>query len=205
MAPVFAVVAGALMEKSKPPAQYLLLIATCLVTLAIGLISSLPSGKKTPPAVYAYQVILGAGLGAILPSGYMLLKIHVPDADLAAATGVTNFARAMGGTIGVSICTALFHDALNENLPGILSDAQLAAIKESLSNLAHLTPSQAKPVRQIFASAYNHQFRVMLAFAAANVLVAVWLVIAVRRQENPQDALVHEPELATKSKANNAT
>lgn len=173
--------------------------------LAIGLISSPPFGQNTPPAVYDYQVILGAGLGAVLPSSYMLLKLHVADADLAAATGATNFARAMGGTIGVSICTALTHDELNDDLPHVLSDAQVAAIKESLSSLSHLTPSQAESVRQIIAKAYNYQFRVMLAFAAANVLVAAYLVIAVRRRGNKQDILVQEPELMTQSKINDAT
>jgi len=178
-----------------PPPQYVLLISTCLVALAIGLISSLPSRASTPASVYGYQFILGGGLGSILPAGYMLLKLHVPDADLASATGATNFARAMGGTIGVSICTALLHNSLNQDLPGDLSKNQVAALEESLSYLAHLPPSTVTSVRQIFGKAYNRQFRVMLAFAVANVFVSACLV-AVMRRGNKKCAQAVEPSMS---------
>jgi MFS family permease len=186
ISPVFAIIAGALMERHIPPPQYVLLVATCLVALAIGLISSLQTQVHTPPSVYGYQIILGAGLGAILPAGYMLIKLHVPHADLASATGATNFARAMGGTIGVSICTALFHDSLNRDLPDDLSKIQVAALEQSLSYLTHLPPSTVISVRHIFGQAYNRQFRVMLAFAVANILVAAGLVVAVKRRGDKQ-------------------
>lgn len=189
------------MQRRLPP-QYVLLAATCLIALAVGLISSLPTEIPTPPSAYGYQVILGAGLGSVLPAGYMLLKLHVPDTDLASATGLTNFARAMGGTIGLSICTALLHDSLAQDLPGDLPKSQVAALENSLSYLDQLPPSTVNFVRQTFGRAYNRQFRVMLAFALANVLVAACLVAVKRRMGNEAGVQTETP---SKSEINSST
>ncbi|KAE9962996.1 hypothetical protein BLS_009803, partial [Venturia inaequalis] len=183
VSPVFSFLAGSLMPHRKPPAEYIILIAASLITLGIGLMSSLPTSMATPAAIYGYEAIIGAGLGAVMPASYFLLKIHVPEGDIASATGVTNTARTMGGCISVSICTALLHNSMDTGLAHILSSAQLSAIKESLASMADLDGELRRRVMGVFGDAYNRQFRVLVAFALCNVLVAGLLVLAIRRKE----------------------
>lgn len=183
VSPVFSFLAGSLMPHRKPPAEYIILIAASLITLGIGLMSSLPTSMTTPAAIYGYEAIIGAGLGAVMPASYFLLKIHVPEGDIASATGVTNTARTMGGCISVSVCTALLHNSMDTGLAHVLSSAQLSAIKESLASMADLDGEQRRRVMGVFGDAYNRQFRVLVAFALCNVLVAGLLVLAIRRKE----------------------
>jgi MFS family permease len=185
--PVFSFLSGALMPHRKPPAEYIILIAASLITVGIGLMSCLPVGMTTPIAVYGYEVILGAGLGAVMPASYFLLKIHVPEEDIASATGVTNTARTMGGCMSVSICTALLHNSMDTELAHILTPEQLAAVKESLANTKNLSPDEIGGVMETFGRAYNRQFRVLIAFAVMNVIVAGLLVLAVRRKEKRKE------------------
>jgi hypothetical protein len=74
-----------------------------------------------------YEVILGAGLGAIMLASYFLLKLHVAEEDIASATGVMNMARTLGGCISVSACTALLHNSIDNGLAHDLTKAQLQA------------------------------------------------------------------------------
>ncbi|QDS73246.1 hypothetical protein FKW77_004100 [Venturia effusa] len=181
--PIFSFLAGSLMPHRKPPAEYIILLAASLITLGIGLLSSLPTSSITPAAIYGYEAILGAGLGAVMPASYFLLKMHVPEGDIASATGVTNTARTIGGCISVSICTALLHNSMDTGLAHVLDKSELKSIKESLASMKNLSMEERMGVMRVFGDAYNRQFRVLIAFALCNVLVAGLLILAVRRKE----------------------
>jgi hypothetical protein len=56
-------------------------------------------------------------------------------------------------------------------------------LKESLAVSDGLVWVQTVGIREAFGRAYNLQFRVLIAFAGRNVLVAVLLVLAVRKKE----------------------
>lgn len=89
--------------------------------------------------------------------------------------------RTLGGCIGVAICSALLHSSLRSELPTFLSPTQVFALDSSIASLASLPPETAARVSTIFGRSYNKQFRVLVAFAAANVVVAVLLVFARKR------------------------
>jgi hypothetical protein len=89
----------------------------------------------------------------------------------------------MGGTISVSICSALLHSSLDKELPAILSGAEINLLKTSFANLNKLPPSKVAPVMEVYGHAYNRQFRVLIAFAGANLLVAACLVVVMRRKD----------------------
>jgi hypothetical protein len=82
VSPLSAVIAGILMPKRKPPAEYLVVVSTTLIVVGIGLMGSLPVQKQTPVVVYGYQIILGMGLGLLAPAILFILKYHIPDDDL---------------------------------------------------------------------------------------------------------------------------
>ncbi|TLD37821.1 Major facilitator superfamily domain [Venturia nashicola] len=88
VSPVSSFLTGSLMPHRKSPAEYIILIAASLITLGIGLMSSLPTGIMTPAAIYGHEAIISAGLGAIMPTSYFPLNIHIPKQDIAVATGV---------------------------------------------------------------------------------------------------------------------
>lgn len=118
-----------------------------------------------------------------MPASYFLLKINVPEEDIASATGVTNTARTMGGCISVSICTALLHNSMDTGLSPLLDPAQVSAVKASLATVKGFSGEERKGVMRVFGDAYNRQFRVLVAFALCNVFVAGLLVWAIRRKE----------------------
>lgn len=98
-------------------------------------------------------------------------------------------ARTMGGCIGVAICSALLHSDLRRELPAFLSAEQTEMIDQSLANLVRILPEDVERVRRVFGESFNNQFRVMIAFAVANVIVTALLVLVTSRKEpiGPQE------------------
>ena len=152
-----------------------------------------------PQAEFGYEVIMGAGLGLASPPPFLILKTSVADKDIgkktqrfstrptiltyltASATGALNMFRTLGGCIGVALCSALLHSSLRSELPTFLSPTQVFDLDSSIASLASLPPETAARVSTIFGRSYNKQFRVLIAFAAANVAVAGLLVFARKR------------------------
>ncbi|KAF2757236.1 MFS general substrate transporter [Pseudovirgaria hyperparasitica] len=182
--PPFALLAGLATPHPRITAC-LLLLAPCAILLGTALLSTLPasttSNHSPDPRQYVYMALLGAGFGTLAPLSYALMKAMLHgDAHLAAATGLMNTARTLGGTLAIAVCSALLHGRLRRDLPGILPAAeQVGLVEESLANLRLLPDEEAVGrVRRVFGEAYNLQFRVLIAFAGANVVLSCVLVAA---------------------------
>ncbi|OCK80431.1 putative MSF multidrug transporter [Lepidopterella palustris CBS 459.81] len=178
--PVGAMIAGVVMGKVIA-AEYLLVIASAITILGGGLLSSLPVHHSISSAEYGFEVIMGLGLGFASPPYYFLLGTSIDRRDLATATGALNMFRTLGGSVGVAICSALLHTQLRTDLPTFLDPAQVEALDHSIHSVASLPPELAVRVGTIFGHSYNKQFRVLIAFASANLVASVLLLIAKKR------------------------
>lgn len=67
----------------RPPAVYILLFTgAALTTVGMGLLSCLSDSGPVSNPVYGYEVILGVGLGLMMPSLIFLLKVEFGDENL---------------------------------------------------------------------------------------------------------------------------
>ncbi|OCL11589.1 MFS general substrate transporter, partial [Glonium stellatum] len=114
--PVGALLSGLMMGRYIA-AEYIMIIANIITLIGIVLLSTLPTGRAIPHAEFAYEVIMGAGLGLASPPSFLILKTSVADKDIASATGALNAFRTLGGCIGVAICSAQLHSTLHASLP----------------------------------------------------------------------------------------
>ena len=80
--PVFATVAGAAAGKKPHLSEWITLGGSLLSLVATALMGSLPTGISIPTAQYGYQVLLGAGLGLIMPPIFLILRLTVPQVRL---------------------------------------------------------------------------------------------------------------------------
>lgn len=53
---------------------------------------------------YAIYLVVGIGMGLVTLSTLLVVQSSVPSADLGMATGTHQYARTLGGTVGVGIC-----------------------------------------------------------------------------------------------------
>ncbi|EPE05235.1 mfs general substrate transporter [Ophiostoma piceae UAMH 11346] len=131
-----------------------------LWTIGYGLLSLV---TPTLPSRYlvGFQILSGVGAGSTLMTGLIAMQAALPRNQMAVATGVRNFVRLLGGTIGLSIAAAILNNSLKNELSsdGVFSDSQLAAILADPTHIRAsslgLTPSQ----KTAALLAYTHGVR----------------------------------------------
>ncbi len=94
----------------------LLLVAITLLGIGSYLFTNLAATTQTP-MVWAWQLILGIGIGPTLAVFTIVIQNAVPFSKLGVATSNLTFFRQIGGTIGLSIAGSLFGTRLAELLP----------------------------------------------------------------------------------------
>lgn len=85
-----------------------------------------------------------------------------------AVSSITQF-RILGGVLGIAIATAAYKSNIISNLDKILTKEQRLLILESTSMIKTFDPDVQLQIRSIFAEGYNLQFRILVAFAAAQI------------------------------------
>ncbi|MBV1892773.1 MAG: MFS transporter [Ilumatobacteraceae bacterium] len=99
------------------------IIGTPIATLGLYLLSTIePSTSRLESGVY--MVIMGFGIGMVLPVLTLAIQNTVEARDLGAGTAAANFFRTLGGTLGVAILGTILNSQLNSGL-----DEQLAGIE----------------------------------------------------------------------------
>ncbi|KAF5012107.1 hypothetical protein FDECE_1824 [Fusarium decemcellulare] len=143
VSPVFSMACGVALSK-KPPAAYILLFTgAALTTVGMGLLSSLPDSGPISNPVYGYEVILGVGLGLMMPSLIFLLKVEFDDENLAAVMGANNTVRTLGGCVALAVCSTVLHTDLNRQLATFLTPKQIAAVLSSSAAIDELSDLEA--------------------------------------------------------------
>ena len=80
--PLGSVVSGYLVQKIKVPPVYVFFVAAILQTVGLALMGTLDvSDPNVPSAQYAYQVILGLGIGLTLSSLIIAAPVVIDDKD----------------------------------------------------------------------------------------------------------------------------
>jgi len=75
----------------------------------------------------------------------------------------------MGGVIGLAIVTAAYKGYIKSNLENFLTPNELSQLLESAQNISLFGANKQDKVRAVFAGGYNLQFRILIAFAAAQI------------------------------------
>ncbi|KAF3112906.1 hypothetical protein TWF102_004292 [Orbilia oligospora] len=128
---------------------------------------------KIEAKTYGFLVLLGAGMGLVMPIGVMLVKFICDPKDEAVALGAQNMTRVLGGLVGLAIGTAILHQKVEHGLPGVLSPEQLHALLKSPQVLATLRPDQLIAVKKVYAASYDLQFNMATGFAALGTVFSI--------------------------------
>ncbi|MDD3444174.1 MAG: MDR family MFS transporter [Zavarzinia sp.] len=124
--PFGAMMAGRAMarwSRYKVPALIGLTLSSLLIFL-LGLFPlALPGG-----VLLGFMVLIGAGIGCVLPLSTVSLQNAVPIAQMGIATGAMNFFRALGSALIVAVLSAVFFMKLGGTGDGSLEQMAARAI-----------------------------------------------------------------------------
>lgn len=217
--PIATILASVLLSKLRLPPLYVLVAGCSLQTVGVGLFSSLNSSNlEVPSYQYGYQVIMGCGFGLNLSTVLMMVPLVVKQQDmreisppsgnpncrtcvmadrpcLAVMMGAATQIRVLGGTIGLAICSALLSNYVASHTSDLLSPREQAALLKSSQSIWDLPLGLQTQVREVYATGYSQQMRVMLYFCIVSLLsltlLAEW---PPRRLRTTEDGEIAAPE-----------
>ncbi|KAJ5825522.1 hypothetical protein N7474_002660 [Penicillium riverlandense] len=166
VAAVAAALANIASSRGRIPFVYSLLVGCAIHTVGVGLLSTVATSEGFQVTDIVYEIIAGAGIG--LTMGILMLSIPY-------------IFRFLGGAISLAIASNILNGNLAHRLQGILSSHELHLFLENVRSIGYLSPDLQEDVKNVFASSYSTQLKVMIGFAAAQ-LPAILLLLKPGRQ-----------------------
>ncbi|MGU3472038.1 MDR family MFS transporter [Paenibacillus sp. D51F] len=73
---------------------------------------------------YVYMVILGLGMGLVMPTLMIAVQNEFPKSRLGTVTSASTFFRSIGGTIGVTVLNVVMNNTLRSNVETMSAEAK---------------------------------------------------------------------------------
>ncbi len=115
-------------------------------------------------------LLAGLGMGFVTLSTLLLVQADLANVNLGVATSFHQFARTLGGTIGVGICGGVVTTGLLQNL-----QESSAMIPSAVMDLLH--KSMENIFREEFRRMLNEQSNALLSLAVSNAMSVVFWII----------------------------
>jgi hypothetical protein len=114
---VIAFVAGYIASKTGDY-YYNLCFGFAIWTIGLGLMSTIST--TTPQANFiGYQIVVAIGAGQTFQTSLLAIQAAVERKDMAAAVGMRNFMRLLGGTVGLAACSAVSNNIVRAHLSAV--------------------------------------------------------------------------------------
>jgi EmrB/QacA subfamily drug resistance transporter len=167
------------------------IIGTAVVTLAFFLFSHIAVDTNRA-LLSAWMLILGAGIGMVMPVLTLAVQNAVERKDLGTATSSVTFFRSIGSSLGAAVFGAVLSNRLAhhiaQNIHGAAGAQAAKGLSSSAQSLHTLSPDVLHKVLTAFASSFHDVFLFGLPFAALAFLVALFLKESPLRSSSREEA-----------------
>jgi EmrB/QacA subfamily drug resistance transporter len=90
---------------------------------------------------YAYMVVLGLGMGLVMPTLMIAIQNEFPKSQLGTVTSASTFFRSIGGTIGITVLNSIMNHTLKGKMVDAANDAENPVAQQALTALSEKTDS----------------------------------------------------------------
>jgi MFS family permease len=188
MVPVAATVAGIYVTKTR---NLLVPLIVSYGMMAIFWATMAGTAGSTSNDIYGLVVLFGLGLGIAIPALVTVVQLSVPPELIATVTGLMLATRAIGGTVGLAVYTAIFNGAISDNFASKVATATIplglpqsslgpllgslaANDQQALQHIPGITPriigAAVAAMKDAFHIGFRNVYVTALAMAAAAVL-----------------------------------
>ena len=167
------------------------IFGTAIVAIAFWLFSHIAVDTNRV-LLGAWMIVLGMGIGMVMPVLTLAVQNAVERKDLGTATSSVTFFRSIGSSLGAAIFGAVLANRLAHHIMQNVGGAQGAAaakgLGKSATSLKHLPPDVLHKVLTAFASSFHDVFLFGIPFALAAFGVALFLKESPLRGPGKQEA-----------------
>ncbi|SFA85551.1 MULTISPECIES: MDR family MFS transporter [unclassified Bacillus (in: firmicutes)] len=166
---------------------------------------------------YVYMVVLGFGMGLVMPTLMIAVQNEFPKHQLGEVTSASTFFRSIGGTIGITILNAVMNHSLADKIKAAASDESNPVLAKALEEIGKKTdamfgilikpellpfPKELKTplistIKNVWANSFSSVFLTGLIFIGIGILVALSVGKSRINRDKKDEEATEEQELAT--------
>ncbi|KAJ3939626.1 uncharacterized protein N0V96_010409 [Colletotrichum fioriniae] len=166
-------VAGAVNSKSNKVAL-VMTVASIAQVLGISLMLMVVDAQADFAPTYGFTLVFGLGVGLNFGSTTILSGVEAESTkEHAVAQGILAQARALGGCLGVAICTAMFNARL-EVLSHHLSPSEREALAHSPTTSSAWDSHLKDLIKHVYSDSFRDQTIFMITACAIMVVAAIF-------------------------------
>jgi EmrB/QacA subfamily drug resistance transporter len=154
------------------------IVGTAVVSLAFWLFSHIAVGTSRV-VLGLWMVVLGAGIGMVMPVLTLAVQNAVERKNLGTATSSVVFFRTIGSALGAAIFGAVLINRLtahlSQTLPGAAATGAAKSLSSSAANLHKLPPNVVEKILTAFANSFHDVFLIGVPFALLAFVVSLFL------------------------------
>lgn len=154
------------------------IIGTIMLTISLWLFSHIAVDTNRV-VLGLWMVLLGAGIGQIMPVLTLAVQNAVDRKDLGTATSSVVFFRSIGSSVGAAMFGAILTNRLTSHIShaiaGPSSTSIVDGLKKSATSLHNLPPADVHLVLTAFAKSFADVFMIGIPFAVGAFVVSLFL------------------------------
>jgi EmrB/QacA subfamily drug resistance transporter len=169
------------------------ILTTGMITTVLGFyLMSTMNPMSNELTAYLYMVVLGLGMGLVMPTLMIAIQNEFPKSKLGTVTSASTFFRSIGGTIGITVLNAVMNQTLQGNMEEVTKAESNPTIAGILQQLTEKTdalfgilvnpsvlqaPSEiSKVVVTAIEAAWSQSFTTV--FMTGLIFIAVGIIVA---------------------------
>lgn len=155
------------------------IMGTAIASVGMYLVSMMDA-STTRVTSSLYMVVLGVGIGFIMPTLILTVQNSVPKRDIGSATAGVNFFRQIGASFGTALIGSMFVSRLTSDLSDRLPADAASKVGEQAGSitpeqLAHLPTDIAHTIVVSYADALIPLYRYLVPLLVLGLIVACFL------------------------------
>ncbi|KAJ5729429.1 uncharacterized protein N7483_003937 [Penicillium malachiteum] len=145
-------------------------------SIACGLLSTLSSNTSIAKVI-GYQILSGVGSGQTLQTNLVAIQANVKRNEMAVATATRNFIRLLGGTIALSVCSAILNNTVRTSLSSVVSSSVLSKIISDPTRISSGVLDLTASEKSAAIDAYTHGIRNIYYFMITSSCVSFFITV----------------------------
>ncbi|EIT86793.1 EmrB/QacA subfamily drug resistance transporter [Fictibacillus macauensis ZFHKF-1] len=131
-----SIVGGRLLLK----VTYRTVLTSGMIITSIGFyLMSTMGTQSNEMTAYFYMVIMGVGMGLVMPTLMIAIQNEFPKTKLGAVTSASTFFRSIGGTIGITILNVVMNHTLQQKMTDVATQETTPMLKAMFMKLSEKT------------------------------------------------------------------
>ncbi|RDL40000.1 Uncharacterized protein BP5553_04340 [Venustampulla echinocandica] len=148
-------------------------LASIFMLIGSALMSTIPGTLSPAARQWAFEAILGLGLGLNLSSSTLMTSLQAEFEDYSIAQGLTAQMRLFGGSAGVAASFTVLNTKIHNTLGSVLSPEQLNDFYKSPVAILSFTIAEKLEVRETYIEAFAIDMRICIGISVASLLVSI--------------------------------